>query len=132
VFWVVLPIHILASLFLIFVVLLQSGKGGDIASAFGGAGSQTVFGPRGSSNVLTKATAIAAAVFMMTSLALVVVSQEQRGPALDLEAEPMTAPVTSDVEPTGVDPTDTTGLGAPELGEDVPPADGGDPAGAPD
>lgn len=74
-FYFVLPVHILASLFLIFVVLLQSGKSGDIASAFGGSGSQTAFGPRGSGNVLTKATAFAAALFMVTSLSLVMLGQ---------------------------------------------------------
>jgi preprotein translocase subunit SecG len=66
----VLILHILACLFLITVVLLQQGKGQDLASAFGGGGSQTAFGPRGSANVLSRATTILAAVFMVTSLAL--------------------------------------------------------------
>ena len=57
-------------LFLIIVVLLQSGKAADLAGAFGGMGSQTVFGPRGSATVLSKATTIAAALFMVTSLTL--------------------------------------------------------------
>jgi protein translocase SecG subunit len=52
------------------VVLLQSGKAADLAGAFGGMGSQTVFGPRGSATVLSKATTIAAALFMVTSLTL--------------------------------------------------------------
>jgi len=72
---VVLAIHVIVSLFLILVVLLQSGKGGDLASAFGGAGTQTVFGPRGTGNVLTRATAWSAGIFMATSLALVFLSQ---------------------------------------------------------
>ena len=71
----VLAIHVLVSLFLILVVLLQSGKGGDVAAAFGGAGTQTVFGPRGTSNVLSKATTWSAAIFMLTSLSLVFLSQ---------------------------------------------------------
>ena len=57
-------------LFLVVVVLLQSGKAADLAGAFGGMGSQTVFGPRGSATVLSKATTIAAALFMVTSLTL--------------------------------------------------------------
>jgi preprotein translocase subunit SecG len=57
-------------LFLVVVVLLQSGKAADLAGAFGGMGSQTVFGPRGSATVLSKATTIAAALFMITSLSL--------------------------------------------------------------
>ena len=63
-------IHVIVCLFLVVVVLLQSGKAADLAGAFGGMGSQTVFGPRGSATILSKATTIAAAVFMMTSLTL--------------------------------------------------------------
>ncbi len=59
-------IHVVVCVFLIIVVLLQSGKAADLAGAFGGMGSQTVFGPRGSATVLSKATTIAAAVFMVS------------------------------------------------------------------
>lgn len=67
-------IHVLVSLFLVVVVLLQSGKAADLAGAFGGMGSQTVFGPRGSATVLTRATTVSAIVFMMTSLGLALLS----------------------------------------------------------
>lgn len=67
-------IHVLVSFFLILVVLLQSGKAADLAGAFGGFGSQTVFGPRGSATVLTRATTISAVIFMATSLTLAVLS----------------------------------------------------------
>ena len=67
-------IHIIVALFLVIVVLLQSGKAADLAGAFGGMGSQTAFGPRGAATVLTKATTIAAGVFMLTSLTLSVVA----------------------------------------------------------
>jgi preprotein translocase subunit SecG len=63
-------IHVILCLFLIVVVLLQSGKAADLAGAFGGMGSQTVFGPRGSATMLSKATTVAAAAFMFTSLTL--------------------------------------------------------------
>src|SRR5580704_10296561 len=63
-------VHVIVCLFLAIVVLLQSGKAADLAGAFGGMGSQTVFGPRGSATVLSKATTIAAALFMVTSLTL--------------------------------------------------------------
>jgi preprotein translocase subunit SecG len=63
-------IHVVVCLFLIIVVLLQSGKAADLAGAFGGMGSQTAFGPRGSATLLSKATTISAALFMVTSLAL--------------------------------------------------------------
>jgi preprotein translocase subunit SecG len=65
-------IHILVSFFLIVVVLLQSGKAADLAGAFGGMGSQTAFGPRGSATMLSRATTIAAALFMVTSLTLAI------------------------------------------------------------
>jgi len=63
-------IHVLVCLFLILVVLAQQGKGQDLASAFGGAGSQTAFGARGTATLLSKITAGAAAIFMITSLSL--------------------------------------------------------------
>jgi preprotein translocase subunit SecG len=69
-YYVVVGVHIVACLFLIGVVLLQQGKNQDLASAFGGGGTQTAFGPRGSANVLSRATTILAGVFMVTSLAL--------------------------------------------------------------
>jgi preprotein translocase subunit SecG len=69
-YYVVVGVHVVACLFLIGVVLLQQGKNQDLASAFGGGGTQTAFGPRGSANVLSKATTILAGVFMVTSLAL--------------------------------------------------------------
>jgi len=69
-YYVVMLLHISACLFLISVVLLQQGKGQDLASAFGGGGSQTAFGPRGSATVLSRATTILAGVFMVTSLTL--------------------------------------------------------------
>jgi preprotein translocase subunit SecG len=63
-------IHVIVCLFLVIVVLLQSGKAADLAGAFGGMGSQTVFGPRGAATALTRATTISAVLFMVTSLGL--------------------------------------------------------------
>ena len=66
--------HIIVCLFLIVVVLLQSGKAADLAGAFGGMGSQTAFGPRGSATLLSKATTISAILFMLTSISLSIVA----------------------------------------------------------
>jgi preprotein translocase subunit SecG len=63
-------VHIIVCAFIIIVVLLQSGKAGDIAAAFGGMGSQTAFGPRGAASLLEKATTWAAILFMVTSITL--------------------------------------------------------------
>lgn len=66
--YVLKGIFVLTCIFLVLVILLQSGKGGDVAAAFGGAGSQTAFGPRGAQKPLEKATIIAAVLFMLLAL----------------------------------------------------------------
>ena len=65
-------LHIIVSLFIVGVVLLQQGKSADLAGAFGGQGSQTAFGPRAAANVLTRLTTWSAIIFMCTSISLVV------------------------------------------------------------
>jgi preprotein translocase subunit SecG len=72
-------IHVVVCLFLIIVVLLQSGKAADLAGAFGGMGSQTAFGPRGSATLLSKATTISAIIFMLTSISLSIVATRSAG-----------------------------------------------------
>src|SRR5262252_5652237 len=72
-------LHVLVCLFLIIVVLLQSGKAADLAGAFGGMGSQTAFGPRGSATLLSKATTISAVLFMVTSLSLSIMATRNAG-----------------------------------------------------
>ena len=72
-------IHVLVCVFLIIVVLLQSGKAADLAGAFGGMGSQTAFGPRGSATLLSKATTVSAVVFMVTSLSLSIMATRSAG-----------------------------------------------------
>jgi preprotein translocase subunit SecG len=67
-------LHIVVAFFLIAVVLLQTGKRADLAGAFGGGGSQTAFGARGAATVLSKMTTAAAVLFMLTSIALSIVS----------------------------------------------------------
>jgi len=69
--WLLTSFFILNCLVLIIVVLLQSGKAADLAGAFGGAGSQTAFGPRGAANVLSKATTWCAVMFMLCAMAMV-------------------------------------------------------------
>jgi len=69
--WLLASFFILNCLVLIIVVLLQSGKAADLAGAFGGAGSQTAFGPRGAANVLSKATTWCAIMFMLCAMAMV-------------------------------------------------------------
>src|SRR5256885_14603871 len=67
--WFIIALHVIVSVFLIFVILLQPGKG-DAMAALGGGSSTSVFGGRGSVTFLAKVTEICAAIFMITSLTL--------------------------------------------------------------
>ena len=77
--YLLIVLHVIVSLFLIGVVLLQTGKSADLAGAFGGQGSQTAFGPRGAANLLTKLTTYAAIFFMFTSVGLTIVLSRTSG-----------------------------------------------------
>jgi preprotein translocase subunit SecG len=93
--WLLTAFFVLNCLVLIIVVLLQSGKAADLAGAFGGAGSQTAFGPRGAASVLSQATTWCAVMFMVCALALVVRvdrSVEQGGSILQKFSKPAPAP----------------------------------------
>jgi preprotein translocase subunit SecG len=99
-------VHILVCFFLVVVVLLQSGKAADLAGAFGGMGSQTAFGPRGSATLLSKATTVAACIFMATSLTLAIIATRHAGAGRTvLETQPVkpapAAPVQVPGAPSG-------------------------------
>jgi preprotein translocase subunit SecG len=94
-------VHVLVCLFLIIVVLLQSGKAADLAGAFGGMGSQTAFGPRGSATLLSKATTISAIVFMLTSMSLSILATRNAGGASSLDLKNKKAPSSL---PVGITP----------------------------
>src|SRR5437879_897643 len=72
-------IHVIVCIFLIIVVLLQSGKSADLAGAFGGTGSQSTFGPRGAASALSRATTGAVIIFMLTSLSLSILASRGSG-----------------------------------------------------
>jgi preprotein translocase subunit SecG len=77
IYYLVVTVHVIVCLFLVIVVLLQSGKGSDIAAAFSGQGSQTAFGPRGAATALSRATTWSAIIFMVTSISLGVMALKQ-------------------------------------------------------
>jgi preprotein translocase subunit SecG len=81
----IVTVHILVCFFIIVVVLLQSGKSGDISAAFGGQGSQTAFGPRGAASALSRATTWSAVLFLVTSIALSIYATGHSGPKSVLE-----------------------------------------------
>jgi preprotein translocase subunit SecG len=74
---ILIIVHIIVCIALIMIVLLQTGKGADMGAAFGGGASQTLFGSTGASTFLSKATTVAAIVFMLTSLALAYLSSHR-------------------------------------------------------
>ncbi len=108
-------IHIIVCLFLVVVVLLQSGKAADLAGAFGGMGSQTAFGPRGSATVLSKATTLAAALFMVTSMSLAIMATRSAGTSstvLEREAGKLSKPAQ---QKQGPGPAQAPGGGQPSV-----------------
>lgn len=109
-------VHIIVCLFLIIVVLLQSGKSADIAAAFGGMGSQTAFGPRGAATLLSKATTWSAIIFMLTSITLSIfatrgaqrsgsVLGNVKGQPTQTAPAPANQPTSNPVTPNPVAPT---------------------------
>ena len=87
----VIVVHILVSLALVVLVLLQQGKGAEAGASFGGGASQTVFGSQGSGNFLTQSTKWLAVVFFATSIGLAYIAKEQA--ALSVQAATTLVPV---------------------------------------
>ena len=84
-------LYVLVCLFLIMVVLLQQGKGADLAGAFGGGGSQTSFGPRGTTNIMHRMTTGAFVLFVVLCLTLTILSGKRRTSVM--EDVPVAVPV---------------------------------------
>src|SRR5882762_7960090 len=108
--WLLTGFFILNCLVLIIVVLLQSGKAADLAGAFGGAGSQTAFGPRGAANVLSKATTWCAIMFMVCAFAMVLRTDKALGQGSSIlervtQPAPKPAPVTTPAAPASAPAT---------------------------
>lgn len=110
-------IFVLVCLFLILVILLQSGKGGDVAAAFGGSGSQTAFGPRGAQKPLEKATVVAAMIFMLLALLFSLPgigthSVVEEGASPSPKPSPATMPATAPTASPVASPTASPAVGA--------------------
>jgi preprotein translocase subunit SecG len=133
-YYVFAGLYVLVCLLLLGVVLLQQGKGGDIAAAFGGSSSQTAFGARAGATVLTRATAILGTLFMLGAFGLGVLGKgggssvvgDVQGPAQATPAAPalpMTSPVATPPGTGGSTPTPTpTTSPAPATSGSKPPA----------
>jgi preprotein translocase subunit SecG len=109
--WLLSTFFVLNCLVLIIVVLLQSGKAADLAGAFGGAGSQTAFGPRGAATILSQATTWCAVMFMVCALALVLRvdrAAEQGGSILEKSSKPAVKTVPAPATPAPALPQSST------------------------
>jgi preprotein translocase subunit SecG len=101
-YYVFAAIYVVVCLILILVVLLQQGKGGDIANAFGGGTSQAAFGARSGATVLSRATTVCAVLFMLGALALVILGQ--RGPGSVVGGRPGPAQQSAPAQPAPQQP----------------------------
>lgn len=114
--WLYVPlvvVHVMVAVALVLIVLLQAGKGAGIGAAFGGA-SQTVFGPRGPGNFLSKLTTAAAGIFMVTSLVLAIFSSQYVGGSVIMSAPAPKPEATSIMIPSGGEQTAPSIPGASE------------------
>jgi len=119
-------LYIFVCFFLLVVILLQQGKGGDMASAFGGGSSQTAFGARAGATVLTKATTILAALFMLGALALAIIGQRGPGSVMSGTASPApppaaTKPATPPAAPATPSPAEKPPASTPAPAPSTPP-----------
>jgi preprotein translocase subunit SecG len=105
-------VHVLVCLIMIGVILLQAGKGAEIGAAFGGS-SQTIFGSRGATTFLSKMTIAAAALFMLTSLSLSILSKGRSVASSIVDTLPPTATIPAPAQPPASDAAAT---------ENAPPA----------
>src|ERR1044072_4791208 len=97
-YYVLIFLYVVVCLVLSLVILLQQGRGGDIASAFGGSSSQAAFGARSGATLLTKATSVAAVLFMLFALALSIIGQ--RGTGSVVSGTPSPAPASRPSTPS--------------------------------
>ncbi|MBW2172767.1 MAG: preprotein translocase subunit SecG [Deltaproteobacteria bacterium] len=99
----IIIVHVVVAIALILIVLLQTGKGADMGAAFGGGGSQTLFGSGGASTFLSRLTTGVAIVFMLTSLTLAYVSSHRSSTSIMTEMTPPVAEQAGEAVP-GVPP----------------------------
>ncbi len=101
-------LYALVCLLLLVVVLMQQGKGGDIAAAFGGSGSQTAFGARAGASVLTRATTVLGALFMVGAMTLAILGQRDTSSVLSGVEGPGAQPAAPVSIPAELDPAQDT------------------------
>jgi preprotein translocase subunit SecG len=103
-YYVVAALFVINCFVLMFVILLQQGKGGDIASAFGGGSSQAAFGARSGATVLSRATTVCAALFVIGAIVLGILGQRGPGSVVGGRAQPVPASAPTAPAPTAPAP----------------------------
>ncbi len=102
-------VYVLVCLFLVMVVLLQQGKGADLAGAFGGGGSQASFGPRSATNIMHRMTTLSFVLFVVLSMTLAILSGKSRKSVMeDVPEAPPVAAVQVETGGTDGSSMDTT------------------------
>ena len=104
---ILIIVHVIVCIALIMIVLLQTGKGADMGAAFGGGGSQTLFGSTGASTFLSKATTGAAIIFMLTSLALAYISSHRTADSI-IQSTPAPVEQTAPETQSGTAPPESS------------------------
>ena len=99
VYYVIVTLYVIVCALLIITILLQQGKGGDIANAFGGGSSQAVFGARSGATLLTRATSVLAALFVIGAITLTVWGQKGPGSVVGGIDAPPLAPAPAPAAP---------------------------------
>jgi preprotein translocase subunit SecG len=121
-YYLSVAIYVLVCLFLLLVVLLQQGKGGDMASAFGGGGSQTAFGARAGATVLTRATTVLGVLFMIGAIVLGIIGRQGPGSIMSGVGDP--APQAPQTTPAPAATTPTAPVEQPSTPAPSAPAPG--------
>jgi preprotein translocase subunit SecG len=128
IYGLVIGVHLIICVVMVLVVLLQAGKGGGLAGAFGGTGGagQALFGGRGAATFLSKATTALGITFMTTSLALALLSGGNTAPRSLVRESPDATPPPVTSEPIQLPGTEgmpgAEGINLPPVGEGTPPA----------
>ena len=131
-YYLVAVLYVLVCVSLIGVILLQQGKGGDIANAFGGGGSQAVFGARAGATLLTRATSVLAGLFVVLSLILTAWGQRGSGSVVGgidapAPAAPVATPIPAPPQPAGTPSQPSAPTVTPDTAPATPPASGTTP-----
>ena len=119
-YYLIVTLYVLICGLLILTILLQQGKGGDIANAFGGGSSQAVFGARSGATLLTRATSVLAALFVIGAMTLTVMGSRGTSSVVGGIAGPESAPAPAVVPPANVTPAAPAAPATPPPGNSTP------------